>query len=701
MLSAWALAYGLCAALLLLLGALALRQDRASRTHRDFAAFAAFTLLMALWLASLFLYYRVGDGRALTLVGRANFAAISLSVAYGYLFARDLVGNPEKRRRIALAGTVALAALTFLTPLVSVREYRAQDGPVTVFGPLFLLFAAQIAACVLSAGWALVRATRGASAERRDQYRLVLAGFLAMAAVVIATNVALPLAFGIFAYQEAGALSVVLLIAALGYAVTARGLLDVRVVVGRTVVFAALVGALTGLYGALALLAAQAFSGARIPAQALAFNVAAVVAVGLASEPIRRWVGKRTDRWLYQGDYAAQAAAARLGERLAGTASLDDALEAVLGSVRETLRPDRIAALALDGPPEADAEVRSLRRYGYRAADEAALTELGSKARHFGKEAPVAELPELIAAWEAGGLGADLASRMESLGAEAAVPLFADGGALGLILVGRKKAGGRLSRQDLSYLGLVRSAAVAAVQKASYYEGDRTKTEFVSIAAHELLTPIAGVQGYLSMVLDENLGEVDDKARGYLGKAYGSANRLAALVKDLLSVARLESGTVRVEPRPVGVNPLVQDAVDGVAPGARTKGLAIRFAPTPDLPMAVADPARLAEVLTNLVGNAVKYTPAGSVEVAANAEGGFVRVDVRDTGLGMAEDARARLFEKFYRVRTEKTESIPGTGLGLYVTKQMVDRMGGKIEVRSEEGAGSTFTVFLPVAGGR
>lgn len=691
---AWALAYGLCVLLLLGLAVLSLRRDRRSATHLDFAAFS---FLMALWLASLFLYYRVPDEGTLTLVGRANFAAIALALCYGHLFARGLARRPSPRG-FWLVGSGAVAALALLTPLVARREYLTPSGPATAFGPLFVPFALLLALHFAAAAWALASALPRASAARRAQLRLVLAGFSANATVAMFTNLVLPLAFGVFRYQEAGALSAVLLVAALGYAVLARGLLDVRVAVARTLVFAALVGALSALYGVLVLLAGQSLSGDTVPRRLLILNLAAVVASGLASDPIRRWVAARTDRWLYQGDRERQAAAARLGERLAWTTDLGDCLELVLGTVRATLRPERAAVLAFALPSEGGDGIRARALFGYREADGEALSAFPGLAPRLLRHPRVFEAAELV---PSSGRGAGLAEALTAVEAEVAVPLAAGGRALGLVLVGRKRSGARPSLADLAFLELVRSSAVAAIQKAELADEGRAKTEFVSVAAHERLTPITGVRGYLSMVLDEGMGEVDERARGYLSKANASARRLSSLVRDLLSASRLEAGRTRFDVRPTDVAPIVRDAVDGVMPMAREKGLALSFEPATGLPLAQADPDRLAEVLVNLVGNAVKYTPSGSVEVTAQAEGGSVRVDVKDTGLGMSEEAKARLFEKFYRVRTEETEAIPGTGLGLYVTKGMVERMGGRIEVASEEGRGSTFTVLLPAADGK
>lgn len=681
-------AYGLCVLFLLALAALALRQDRKGALHRDFAAFA---VLMALWLASLYLYYRAGSEAALTLIGRANFAFVALALCYGHLFARGLVRRkPPRRAWLGIA--IGLVTLTLLTPLVAAREVLTASGPATRFGPLFPLLALHLAFHVAAAGIALARSLRTASAERRAQVQLVLVGFLATAAVALSTNLLLPAAFGIFRYQEAGALSSVFLVASLGYAVVARGLLDVRVVVGRTVVFAALVGALSALYGALALLAGQALSGAPVPREALLFNLGSVVAVGLTSEPLRRWIAARTDRWLFQRDRETQAAAARLSERLAWTADLADGLELVLGSVRATLRPVRAAVLALGSEVEG-VRPKAAARFGFGTGQEALADRAAEVAEGMSRRPSVVDASELD---PASAHDAALLAAMEALGVETAVPLRSGNRLRGLVLLGRKKSGARLSLSDLAYLELVRSAAVSALQKSELADEGRAKTEMVSVAAHELLTPIAGVQGYLSMVLDEGLGEVDERARGYLSKANASARRLSSLVKDLLSASRVEAGKTKIELRPTDVAAIARDAVDGVLPMAREKGLRVTFTPSSGLPLAMADPDRLAEVLTNLVGNAVKYTPKGSVEVAARSEGACVRIDVRDTGLGMSEEARARLFQKFYRVKTDATRDIPGTGLGLYVTRQLVERMGGRIEVVSKENTGSTFTVRLP-----
>lgn len=693
--TAFAIAYGLCTALLIALGVLAFWRDRKNRANRDFALFSLF---MAAWLASLHLFYRVDSETFLTPIGRANFAAIVLAVAHGYLFTRELVDRPSRRRFLILSGAWGLALLAAFTPLVSASEARGADGQlVTSFGFLFPAFVVHLVGYIGAAVAALITAQRTANAEQAALLRLVLFGFIAMAAITLTTNLVLPAGFGYFGLQEAGALSVVFLIGAFAYAVIVRHLFDIRVVIGRTVVFASLIGSLIGLYGALALFATQALRKDRVSLQEFLFNLLAVTAVGLTSEPLRKWFASRTDQWLYQKDYEQQAVVGKLNQDLSAVFDLDEALRLVVASLSETLHLTRVAALSFEPGDDGKPVIKTMIEAGHGDSIRSVEAEGESLASFFAAQSGPLELgrsgdkrPE-----EAPTRDSAMAT-LEALSIAVAIPLKQRDQLIGLLLLGNKGSGDRFTRRDIAFAELVGAPALSAIQKAKLYEGDQAKTEFVSIAAHELLTPITGMQGYLSMVLDEGMGQVDARAKGYLEKVASSAKRLAALVKDLLSISRMESGRVKIDPRPVDVEALIQDAVDQVAPAAAAKGLALTVDFGTALPRAFADPDRLMEVLVNLIGNAIKYTPKGSVTVRTRLDGVMVKVSVEDTGLGMTEEARKQLFTKFYRVRTTETESIQGTGLGLYVTKSMVEKMGGTISVLSAPGAGSVFSFTVP-----
>ena len=226
------------------------------------------------------------------------------------------------------------------------------------------------------------------------------------------------------------------------------------------------------------------------------------------------------------------------------------------------------------------------------------------------------------------------------------------------------------------------------------------KDEFVFIAAHELRTPVAAMKGYLSLILDGLTGPVTEKTKDFIQKVINSNNRLIQLVNDLLEVARSEAGRLTIKVAPIDVVRPIKEVLSELQSLADKSSVKLIYEPAANVPKAMADADRLKEVIVNLVGNSIKYMGgSGTVTVVHEIQGGMLVTHVEDTGLGMSKDAQAKLFEKFYRVQTEKTKEITGTGLGLFIVKEIIEKMNGKILVESEEGKGSTFSFSLPVAG--
>jgi signal transduction histidine kinase len=290
-------------------------------------------------------------------------------------------------------------------------------------------------------------------------------------------------------------------------------------------------------------------------------------------------------------------------------------------------------------------------------------------------------------------------ARLDQLAVSMMLPLYSKDQLVGLMAFSAKQSDRHFTKEDEELFGLMSTQAVSAIQKAKLAEDDRSKTEFVSIASHELLTPISAIEGYLSMILDNQLGTIDSDARIYIDKTFMAARRLSSLVKDLLAVSRLESGRLPFTPQLVELKPLLTNALDTVLTMASEKGLTL----TTDIPDGLAplsaDPDRLTQVLINLASNAVKYTKEGSVHVTAKQEEDSVLLTISDTGVGMSAAEQKHLFEKFYRIQNDSTMGIPGTGLGLYITRQIMERMGGRIDLHSTPGVGSTFTLTLPLFG--
>jgi len=250
---------------------------------------------------------------------------------------------------------------------------------------------------------------------------------------------------------------------------------------------------------------------------------------------------------------------------------------------------------------------------------------------------------------------------------------------------------------------LVLASNTRLFQYASLYkklqEVDQMKDDFISMASHELRAPITAIRGYLSLFLEDAFGKMDDKPKEIMKTTFSIATHLGTLVEDLLEVSKLEQGRMKVDMEELQVEPVIEEIVQQLHFEAEKKKLAFEFKkPAAPLPKITVDKSRFKQVLINLCSNAIKYTPSGSVTVTSEVkDGNMLEIRVIDTGLGMSAEAREKLFQKFYRVRTNDTATIPGTGLGLWITKQIVEIMRGKIYCDSIERVGTQMSVLFPI----
>ena len=228
-------------------------------------------------------------------------------------------------------------------------------------------------------------------------------------------------------------------------------------------------------------------------------------------------------------------------------------------------------------------------------------------------------------------------------------------------------------------------------------ELDRLKDEFVALVSHELRTPLTSIRGYLELVMDGEAGPVTDDQRQFLGVVERNANRLLDLVGDLLFLAQIEAGKLSLEVGAVDLAALAAESVETARPLAEEKGVTLTLATSP-LPLLAGDRARLAQLLDNLVSNAIKFTPEGGrVDVRASASNGNAILEVRDTGMGIAAEEQEHIFERFFRTSRATEQAIQGTGLGLAISKAIVHAHGGAITLASSEGEGATFKVAIPI----
>lgn len=236
-----------------------------------------------------------------------------------------------------------------------------------------------------------------------------------------------------------------------------------------------------------------------------------------------------------------------------------------------------------------------------------------------------------------------------------------------------------------------------ALRTKQLEEIDRLKDEFISMAAHELRAPITAITGYLDLLKDKLANVVGANAGEEIDVLSGLTKDLNGLVEDLLDVSRIEQGRIKVTLTDTNVIEVIDKVITVMTPMTSQKGLSLTFEKL-NLPLVKTDPERLRQVITNLVSNSVKYTLKGGITVSAKEEGGFLKVTVKDTGVGIPPEHMSKLFGKFHRVQDKLTTEVRGTGLGLWITKQLIEIMGGKIYVESIYGSGSSFSFTLPIS---
>lgn len=231
-------------------------------------------------------------------------------------------------------------------------------------------------------------------------------------------------------------------------------------------------------------------------------------------------------------------------------------------------------------------------------------------------------------------------------------------------------------------------------------EIDRMKSDFVSIVSHELRTPLTSIKGYLDLVMMGASGPVTKQQTSFLSIARDNTERLNEMVADLLDISRIESGKVELDVQVVSIPQIVQEVADMLRGEFEARDLTLTLDVPPGLPEIFGDPGRIAQILINLLSNAYKYTPRGGATLRVRVRRNVLQIDVTDTGVGISPEDQEKLFTRFFRAEDTAVRQQPGTGLGLNITRSMVEMHGGEIWLESERGMGTTFSFTLPVPTG-
>ena len=270
-----------------------------------------------------------------------------------------------------------------------------------------------------------------------------------------------------------------------------------------------------------------------------------------------------------------------------------------------------------------------------------------------------------------------------------------------IALIGVRRREKTYSNETERFLFSIAERAALAIENTRLFDAaraaDDAKSQFISIVTHELKIPMTSIRGYADLIKQGTVGPVTDQQMEFLDTIRSNVDRMANLVSDISDISRIETGRLTIDLAAIPIADYINEIAAGFRPQFDAKKQSIKFSIEDSLPMVQADRNRLAQILTNLLSNANKYTPeGGSIAITASFSDNFVRTEIRDTGIGLSDEDQARLFTQFFRSEEPAVRNEVGWGLGLHVTHRLVKLMGGEIGVQSEPGEGSTFWFTLP-----
>jgi len=269
-------------------------------------------------------------------------------------------------------------------------------------------------------------------------------------------------------------------------------------------------------------------------------------------------------------------------------------------------------------------------------------------------------------------------------------------------LLGVKREHGTFGKEAEEFLVRLAERAAGALENTQLFQAaqlaDESKSQFITIVTHELKIPMTSIKGYADLIRQGTVGPVTEQQIQFLDTIRNNVDRMAELVSDLSDISRLDTGRIKVELEALSITEYLRETVASLRPQFESKRQKVQIEIESDLPMVLSDRARLVQILTNLLGNANKYTPEeGSITIKTTLNAPQLRVAIQDTGIGLSEYEQTQLFSQFFRSEQPEAREQVGWGLGLYVTRRLLELMNGKIGVDSQLGEGSTFWFTLPV----
>lgn len=715
----------------LTLAGFVVRRNPQSITHKLFALLAV-TLVM--WATVV--YVSVTTREYLLALWTVRLS-IAFAVIQSLLFFALIHSFPRTKSNLSRGAQLSLLVVGLVGIAITLSPYAFTEviiappkAPQPIPGWGMIIFVPITIGALIAGFGLLIKKVWSSRGIERIQSKYLLYGFLTtftLLAVLLLYFVTVRQNTNFVPYSPLFTLPFVALTA---YTIVRHRLMDIRLAVARSLSFSFLVGSFFLLYGTLLIFAVPRVATALNINDGLVAGAGALLSVFLARY-VQDALQRLTDQYLFQQHTNYHAALLKVSQHLSRTIKIEEVTQIVLDALNNILRAGA-TSIYLQEPGENEYTLRAAsqgeRKKVAITIDNVILKYLRHKGRVLIKDELMDEIEQEKKDHHLNELR-EISNLLEWVNATAVIPLFIEKGLSGFIVLGPKKSGEPYLQDDIEFLESLAPQAAIALENARLYqeslefgerlkaevqratselegankqlkELDEAKSEFLSVASHQLYTPLTAIRGYLSMLTEGDFGALDQKQQPIIGIINKSAERLIDLIKNLLDISRIESGRFELSLEVVDLARMAKEIVQDLMPNAMGKDLKLLFHKSDHaLPSIIADRQRLRQVILNYVDNAIKYTDHGHIDVRVVQRGEELEFQVSDTGRGIDPKEIANLFTKFTRTKEATHSRTQGSGLGLYVARQIIREHHGEAAVESSGlGKGSAFMVRLPIA---
>ncbi len=647
------------------------------------------------------------------------FAALQSLAFYLTSIVFPLHAMPPGGRKKEKIAILATAFVMFMTQTPFVFRLNGQGEPAPSFA--IPLFAILIFTLLFSGIYTLVTKFRRSHGKEKDQLRLILFGFIGTFSLIFLTNFLLVVVFNNTALIPFGPSYTLVFSGSFAYAIVKHRLFDIRAATARGLAYLLSFTAIGLIYGLFVLGVSTIINqqDSLTLAQRGSYIGFALI-TALVFPRTKQFFDRITNKFFFRDAYDPQGFLDELNTVLVRSVDMNQLLQDTSKILLENLKTDFT--------------VFSIRKTSYSP-----IRIIGDAKKNF-DEQTVQSIADTVTRNRENVIVTDFLDHTSTdfrkvlvqHDVALIVKLKSRSGSrselIGTIMFGSKKSGNTFNKLDLRMLEIIANELVIAIQNALRFEEiqnfnvtlqekvneatrklrlaneklrqlDQTKDDFISMASHQLRTPLTSVKGYVSMVLDEDAGKVNPQQRKLLDQAFISSQRMVYLIADLLNVSRLKTGKFIIEPKPTNLADVVESELEQLKETAKGRDLKLLFQRPKSFPTMNLDETKIRQVIMNFSDNAIYYTPAGgTITVSLVDKPESVELTVADNGIGVPKAEQHHLFSKFYRAGNAKKARPDGTGLGLFMAQKVIVAQGGAIIFHSEENKGSTFGFSFPKA---